>query len=60
MDAIVFIIFQIILAAYSVLKIGEYSPVLAREYIFGHVTCLDQSYTDKNISIDGLIVLVLS
>jgi len=34
MELIVFIILQIFFAMHAVSKIGEYSPVLAREYFF--------------------------
>ena len=51
MEAIVFIILQIILAMRVVLKIGEYSRIFTSFSwgIFGHVTPLDQSRASENI-----------
>ena len=51
MEAIVFIILQIFFKTRTVLKIGEYSPIF-HSFSWGitdHVTCLDQSCTNKNI-----------
>ena len=51
MEAIVFIILQIVYATRAVLKIGEYpriSPSFSWE-IFAHVTRLDQSRASENI-----------
>ena len=46
MEAIVFIILQIFLATYAISTKGEYSRILPSFSwgIFGHVTCLDQSF----------------
>ena len=51
MEAIVFIILQILFATRTVLKIGEYSQIFPRFGwgIFGHMMCLDQSRVSKNI-----------
>ena len=51
MEAIVFIILQIVFATRAVLKIGEYSRISPSFSwgIFGHVTCLDQSRVSENI-----------
>ena len=51
MEAIVFIILQIFLARWIVLKIGEYSGIFPSFSwrIFSHVMCLDQSCASKNI-----------
>ena len=45
MEAIVFIILQIIFATRAVLRIGEYPRIFPSFSwgIFGHATCLDQS-----------------
>ena len=50
MDAIVFIIVQIIFATRVVWKIGEYSRIFPSFSwrIFGHVTCSDQSRASEN------------
>ena len=52
MEAIVFIIFQIVLATRSVLKIGEYSRIFPSFSlrIFCYVSFLDQSHARENIS----------
>ena len=51
MEAIAFIIFQILLVTRAVLKIGEYYRIFPSFSwgIFGHVTCLDQSHASENI-----------
>jgi len=51
MEAVVFIIIQILFATGTVLKIGEYSRIFPSFSwgIFGHVTCLDQSRASENI-----------
>ena len=51
MEAIVFIILQILLATRSDLKIGECSRIFLSFScgVFGHVTCLDQSCASENI-----------
>ena len=51
MEAIVFIILQIFFATHNVLKIGGYSRTSPSFGwgIFGHVMCLDQSYTSEKI-----------
>ena len=51
METIVFIILQIFFARRAVLKIGEYSLTFPSFSwgIFGHMTCLDQSCSSKNI-----------
>ena len=51
MEAIVFIILQIFVATYEVLKIGEYSQIFSSFSweIFGHVTRLDQSRAREKI-----------
>ena len=51
MEAIVFIILQIFYATCAVLKIGGYSRISPSFSwgIFGHVTCLDQSYGSEKI-----------
>ena len=51
METIVFIILEIFFTMRAVLKIGEYSrifPGFSWE-ILGHMMCLDQSRTSKNI-----------
>ena len=51
MEAIVFIILQIVLAKRAVLKIGGYSRISSSFSwgIFGHVTCLDQLRASEKI-----------
>ena len=51
MEAIVFIILQIVFATSVVLKIGKYFQIFPSFSggIFGHVTCLDQSRGSENI-----------
>ena len=51
MEAIVFIILQIIYATRTVLKIGEYSQIFPSSSwgIFTHVTRLDQLCVNENI-----------
>ena len=51
MEAIAFIIFQILLVTRAVLKIGEYYRIFPSFSwgIFGHVTSLDQSHASENI-----------
>ena len=51
MEAIVFIIFQVVLATRAVLRFGEYSPILSSFSweIFGQLVCLDQSRASENI-----------
>ena len=51
MEAIAFIILQILFARHAVLKIGEYSWKFHSFGwgIFGHVTCLDQLGVSENI-----------
>ena len=51
MEAIVFIILQILIATRAVLKIGEYSRIFPSFSwgILAHVACLDQSLASENI-----------
>ena len=51
MEAIVFIILQILYATRAVLKIGGYSRISSSFSwgIFGHVTCLDQSSASEKV-----------
>ena len=51
MEAIVFIILQIVFATRAVLKIVGYSRISPSFswMIFGHVTCLDQSRASEKI-----------
>ena len=51
MEAIMFIILQILFARHAVFKIGEYSWKFHSFGwgVFGHVTCLDQLGVSKNI-----------
>ena len=51
MEAIVFIILQIVFARRAVFDIGEYSRIFAsfNWRIFPHVMCLHHSYASENI-----------
>ena len=49
MEAIVFIILQIVYVTRAVLKTGGYSRPSFSRRIFGHVTYLDQSRTSEKI-----------
>ena len=52
MEAIVFIVLEILIGTRAVLKIGEYSRIFPSFSwrIFGHVTRLDQSRASESIS----------